>query len=68
MDKNWPAVAYHEDGNHKVVANADEAKALGKGWGDKPNDNTQRALRKASGAAKTDMQPGVYTPTPVESY
>ena len=68
METNFPAVAYHEDGSHKVVANAKEAKALGDGYSDQPNDNTIRNLRKASGASKTDKEPGVIYSSNVEAY
>ena len=63
----FPAVAYHEGGSHVVVVNAEAAAKLGKGYSEKPCAATHRALRKASGAAKTDLQPGQY-PKEAESY
>ena len=67
MTENFPAVAYHEDGSHVIVESAEHAKKLGAGYSDKPNDKTVKALRKASGAAKTDHQPGMMAPS-TETY
>lgn len=68
MDNKYPAVLYHKDGAHVVVNSEAEAKALPPGYADKPNENTTRALRKASGASKTDMMPGVITRSNEEAF
>lgn len=66
--REFPKALYHEDGRHDVVVSADAQAALGKGWGEKPNDKTQRALRKASGAAKTDPAPVMSHGNQTETY
>jgi len=67
MLEMFPAVAYHENGSHEIVSSAEQAKKLGAGYSDKPNDLTMRALRKASGAARTDQATGVASPA-AEAY
>jgi hypothetical protein len=37
--QEFPKSKYHNDGRSKVVQNAEEEKALGAGWGDKPTDS-----------------------------
>jgi len=64
----YPAIRYHKNGRTETVKSDAEAEALGADWADKPNDNTIRVARKASGAAKTDAQPGVYQPNITEPY
>ena len=64
----FPAVAYHKDGGHVIVTDATHAKSLGDGYTDKPNEATVKALRKASGASKTDAMPGMIAPSTVEVY
>lgn len=67
-ETKFPAVAYHENGTSVAVASAADAKTLGEGYSDKPNDNTIKNLRKACGAARTDPMPGVISHGSMETY
>jgi hypothetical protein len=57
MPDKYPAAAYHEDGRMTTVDSEAAAKALGKGWSDKPADIHTDKMRAASGGIGETIVP-----------
>ena len=57
MPAEFPAHVYHESGAHQVVHNAQQLKALGDGWTDKPAEHHHAAIRMASGGVSEVIVP-----------